>query len=423
MKMHTKIFIGLLGGAIVGSLLAMLKLGQAAAYIKPLGDLFIKLLKMITIPLIMVSIMAATAGFADLKKLGRVGLKGVSFFLISTIFAVSLGMTAANIFKPGQHLDPEKKQALMAEIRTNADFQKQIDSSVGKKKKAADFFLDLIPANPFAALAQGDMLAVITFSVLLGLAFSLIASSKREKVLELLQAVNDALIALVKGVMKLAPFAVFALIASVVTQFGFHFLLSLLRYSLVTIGVMAAFLFGYYGLAVLFLARTNPVHFFRNLSAVGLLAFSTSSSNAVLPENMISCEQKLGVNRDITSFILPLGATINMSGTSIYHGVSVVFIAQVFGYSLPLQKQLIIILSATLAAIGTAGIPGIGIITLALVLGAANIPAEGIGLIIGVERILDMCRTVLNVLGDSATALIVDRSEKRREQRQRGIIP
>ncbi len=421
--MHTKIFIGLLGGAIVGSLLAMLKLGQAAAYIKPLGDLFIKLLKMITIPLIMVSIMAATAGFGDLKKLGRVGLKGVSFFLISTIFAVSLGMTAANLFKPGQHLDPEKKQALMAEIRTNADFQKQIDSGVGKKKKAADFFLDLIPANPFASLAQGDMLAVITFSVLLGLAFSLIASAKREIVLELLQAVNDALIALVKGVMKLAPFAVFALIASVVAQFGFHFLLSLLRYSLVTIGVMAAFLFGYYGLAVLLLARCNPVNFFRNLSAVGLLAFSTSSSNAVLPENMISCEQKLGVNRDITSFILPLGATINMSGTSIYHGVSVVFIAQVFGYTLPLQKQLIIILSATLAAIGTAGIPGIGIITLALVLGAANIPAEGIGLIIGVERILDMCRTVLNVLGDSATALIVDRSEKRREQRQRGIIP
>ena len=423
MKMHTKIFIGLVGGAITGSLLALLKWGEAAAYIKPLGDLFIKLLKMITIPLIMVSIMAATAGFGDLKKLGRVGLKGVSFFLISTIFAVSLGMTAANLFKPGQHLDPEKKQALMAEIRTNADFQKQIDSGVGKKKKAADFFLDLIPANPFAALARGDMLAVITFSVLLGLAFSLIAAQKREKVLELLEAVNDALIALVKGVMKLAPFAVFALIASVVAQFGFHFLLSLLRYSLVTIGVMAAFLFGYYGLAVLLLARTNPLHFFRNLSSVGLLAFSTSSSNAVLPENMISCEQKLGVNRDIASFILPLGATINMSGTSIYQGVSAVFIAQVFGYALTLQQQLVIVLSATLAAIGTAGIPGIGIITLALVLGSANIPAEGIGLIIGVERILDMFRTVLNVLGDSATALIVDRSEKRREQRQRGIIP
>ena len=423
MKMHTKIFIGLLGGAIAGSLLAMLKLGDAVAYIKPLGDLFIKLLKMITIPLIMVSIMAATAGFGDLKKLGRVGLKGVTFFLISTVFAVSLGMTAANLFKPGQHLDPEKKQALMAEIRANADFQKQIDSGVGRKKKAADFFLDLIPANPFAALAQGDMLAVITFSVLLGLAFSLIAAQKREKVLELLEAANDALIALVKGVMKLAPFAVFALIASVVAQFGFHFLLSLLRYSLVTIGVMASFLFGYYGLAVLILARTNPLHFFRNLSSVGLLAFSTSSSNAVLPENMISCEQKLGVDRDIASFILPLGATINMSGTSIYQGVSAVFIAQVFGYALTLQQQLVIVLSATLAAIGTAGIPGIGIITLALVLGSANIPAEGIGLIIGVERILDMCRTVLNVLGDSATALIVDRSEKRREQRQRGIIP
>jgi len=181
---------------------------------------------------------------------------------------------------------------------------------------------------------------------------------------------------------------------------------------------MAFFLFGYYSLAVALLGGISPLLFFRRLSSVGLLAFSTSSSNAVLPENMVSCEQKLGMERSIVSFVLPLGATINMSGTSIYHGVSAVFIAQVFGVTLSLHQQALVVLTATLAAVGTAGIPGIGIVTLSMVLGSAGIPLEGIGLIIGVERILDMCRTVLNVMGDSATALIVDRSEKRRERRR-----
>jgi Na+/H+-dicarboxylate symporter len=417
MKLHTKIFIGLLAGAIAGSLLALFKVNDVAAYIKPVGDIFIKLLKMIAIPLIAVSIMGATAGFADLKKLGRVGLKGVSFFLASMVLAASLGIVAANLFQPGKNLDPAKKEAIMAGVQADGDWQKKAAAG-SPRASVGDFLLSMVPANPFAALANGDMLAVITFSILLGLAFTLIAPAKRDRVVELLDSVNDALIVLVKGVMRLAPYAVFALIASVIAQFGFHFLLALLEYSLVTIGVMAVFLFAYYGLAVFLLGRVNPLLFFRSLSSVGLLAFSTSSSNAVLPENMISCEQKLGIDRGIVSFILPLGATINMSGTSIYQGVSAVFIAQVFGIALSLQQQLLIVITATLAAVGTAGIPGIGIITLAMVLGTSGLPLEGIGLIIGVERILDMCRTVLNVLGDSATALIVDRSEKRRERRR-----
>jgi Na+/H+-dicarboxylate symporter len=419
MKLHTKIFIGLLAGAIAGSLLALFRVDGVAAYIKPVGDIFIKLLKMIAIPLIAVSIMGATAGFADLKKLGRVGLKGLSFFLASMVLATSLGIVAANLFQPGKNLDPAKKEAIMAGVSANPDWQKKTAAGAGgPRASVGDFLLSIVPANPFSALANGDMLAVITFSILLGLAFTLIAPVKRDKVVELLDAVNDALIMLVKGVMQLAPYAVFALIASVIAQFGFHFLLALLEYALVTIGVMAVFLFAYYGLAVFLLGRVSPLLFFRSLSSVGLLAFSTSSSNAVLPENMICCEQKLGIDRGIVSFILPLGATINMSGTSIYQGVSAVFIAQVFGIALSLQQQLLIVLTATLAAVGTAGVPGIGIITLAMVLGASGIPLEGIGLIIGVERILDMCRTVLNVLGDSATALIVDRSEKRRERRR-----
>ncbi len=419
MKLHTKIFIGLVAGTAAGSLLAMLDAGAVAAYVKPLGDIFIQLLKMIAIPLIAVSIMGATAGFADLKKLGRIGLKAVAFFLVSMILAVSLGIAAANLFQPGKNLDAAKKEAIQAGIQSEGRWQHPASpSATAARTRPGEFLLALIPANPFAALASGDMLPVITFSLLLGLAFTLIAPSKRDKVLELLDALNDALVALVKGVMRLAPYAVFALITAVIAQFGFHFLLALLEYALVTIGTMAIFLFGYYSLAVALLGGTSPLFFFRRLGSVGLLAFSTSSSNAVLPENMVSCEQKLGMDRGVVSFVLPLGATINMSGTSIYQGVSAVFIAQVFGITLSLQQLALVVLTATLAAVGTAGIPGIGIVTLSMVLGSAGIPLEGIGLIIGVERVLDMCRTVLNVMGDSATALIVDRSEKRRERRR-----
>jgi len=419
MKLHNKILIGLLAGTLLGSALVLLQIGQLSSYFKPLGDLFIKLLKMITIPLIMVSIMGATAGFSDIKKLGRVGLKGVGFFLLSTVLAVSIGMGAANLLKPGSGVDESKKEAILSEIRSSPDWQKQMDQqSSDPRRSPADFILSLIPANPFAALADGDMLAVITFSVLFGLASAMIGGSKRDLLLGLFDAANEALVKLVKLVMGLAPYAVCALIASVITQFGFRFLLSLLEYCAVAMGIMALFLFAYYSLMIYTLGHTSPWRFFSAMRSVALLAFSTSSSNATLPENMIDCEQKLGIRKEIASFILPLGATINMSGTAIYQGVSVVFIAQVFGITLSLHQLLMVVLTATMAAVGTAGIPGIGIVTLAMVLGSVGIPIEGIGLIIGVERILDMSRTVLNVLGDSATALIVHQSEERRLMRE-----
>ncbi len=415
MKLHNKILIGLIAGSLLGSALVMLEIGHLSAYIKPLGDIFIKLLKMITIPLIMVSIMGATAGFSDVKKLGRVGIKGVGFFLLSTTLAVSIGLGASSLLKPGGGIDAAKKEAILTDIRSSPDWQKQMTrQNSDPRRTPADFLLSLIPANPFTALAEGDMLAVITFSILFGLAVTMITASRRDLILGLLDAANEALVKLVKMVMTLAPYAVCALIASVITQFGFNFLLSLLEYCAAAMGIMAFFLFVYYSLMISTLGRTSPWRFFSAMRSVALLAFSTSSSNAVLPENMIDCEQKLGIRKEIASFILPLGATINMSGTAIYQGVSVMFIAQVFGMSLSLHQLLIVVLTATLAAVGTAGIPGIGIVTLAMVLGSAGIPVEGIGLIIGVERILDMSRTVLNVLGDSATALIVHQSEERR---------
>lgn len=416
MKLHNKILLGLIAGLILGALLVHLDLGHLASLIKPIGDLFIKLLKMVTLPLIMVSIMGAVSGFTDLKKLGRVGMKAVGFFLLSTTLAVTTGMAAANLLRPGSGVDEAKKETIMQEIRSSPDWQKQVTrQGRDPRRSAGDFILALVPANPFAALSEGDMLAVITFSILFGLAVTLIAPAKKETINAILDAANDALIQLVKIIMKLAPYAVCALIAAVITQFGFHFLLALLAYAAATIGTMALFLFGYYSLTISTLARVNPLRFFSAMRSVALLAFSTSSSNATLPENMIDCEQKLGIRKEIAAFVLPLGATINMSGTAIYQGVSVVFIAQVFGISLSLHQLLMVILTATLAAVGTAGIPGIGIVTLAMVLGTAGIPLEGIGLIIGVERILDMCRTVLNVMGDSATALIVHQTEERRK--------
>jgi Na+/H+-dicarboxylate symporter len=313
-------------------------------------------------------------------------------------------------------VDEAKKAAIMKEIHASPDWQKHLNRpDSDPRRSAGDFLLALVPINPFAALVEGDMLAVITFSMLFGLAVTLIAPARKEAINTMLDAVNDALVQLVKIIMKLAPYAVFALIASVITQFGFHFLLALLAYAATAIGAMALFLFGYYSLTISTLARVSPLRFFSAMRSVALLAFSTSSSNATLPENLIDCEQKLGIRREIAAFVLPLGATINMAGTAIYQGVSVIFIAQVFGIALSLPQLLMIILTATLAAVGTAGIPGIGIVTLAMVLGTAGIPLEGIGLIIGVERILDMCRTVLNVLGDSATALIVHQSEERRK--------
>ncbi|HSQ36223.1 MAG TPA: cation:dicarboxylase symporter family transporter, partial [Candidatus Binatia bacterium] len=271
MKLHTRILFGLLAGLALGTLLAWLKLGSFAAYLKPVGDVFIKLLKMITIPLIMVSIMGASAGFSDLKKLKRIAFKTIAFFLVSTILAVSMGILAADAFQPGQGLDAAKKQAILADSEGNADWQKQLAAgAAAQKKTVAAFLLELIPANPFTALAAGDMLGVITFSLLLGLALTLIDPGKKQKITDLLDAANDALIVLVKGVMKLAPWAVFTLITAAIAQFGFHFLWSLLGYCLLTIGVMAVFLFAYYSLAILVLGRFNPIAFFKAMSSVGL---------------------------------------------------------------------------------------------------------------------------------------------------------
>jgi len=403
MKIYTKIAIGLLLGALIGPFL-----GEYALIIEPFGKAFIKLIVMLVVPLVMASLISGTASLGDIKKLGRVGIKTIIYYIVATALAVSLGLLLANTVKPGMGLDPQAKAKLLADYKGTTT--EQIGKAI-ERPGIAELFLNLIPSNPFKAMAESDMLPIIVFSILFGIGMTMIAEKRRNRLLGILDGINDTMIKLVEIVMKIAPYAVFALIAAVAGRFGFRILLNLAKYVILTIFGLLLYMGVVYSASVKFLGGINPLRFFKIFLPVQLTAFSTSSSNATLPVNMKTTMEELKVPKDITSFVLPLGATVNMNGTAIYHGVSAVFIAQVYGINLTFYDQLMIVLTATLASIGCAGVPGIGMITLTIVLKAIGIPLEGIALIMGVERILDMFRTTLNVTGDSTCAIFVAWSE------------
>jgi Na+/H+-dicarboxylate symporter len=276
-----------------------------------------------------------------------------------------------------------------------------------------DVLLRIIPTNPIRAMADGDMLGLIFFSLALGIALTYLPSSRSQPVIDFLDGLNEAIIQLVHLIMKVAPYGVFALMAAVTGRFGFPILITLIKYALVVLVGLVIHGGGVYSLLVRTLGGMSPLRFFRGMREAQLVAFSTSSSNAALPFNMKCCQENLGVPKEITSFVLPLGATINMDGTALYQGVAAVFIAQVYGLPLTMIDQLMIVLTATLASIGAAGVPGAGIVTLTLVLQTIGIPLEGIALILGVDRILDMCRTVVNMTGDATCAVFIARTEKK----------
>ena len=278
-------------------------------------------------------------------------------------------------------------------------------------KNVGDILLSMIPTNPIQAMVEANMLAIIVFSIFFGVSLTMINEGPRSKVLGVLEGINDAMITMVGVIMSLAPYGVFAIIAAVTATLGIDFLLSLVNYAIVTISALVLYFLIFYGLVIQIFGGISPIKFFKEMRPVMLFAFSTSSSNATLPENMRVCSEKLGVSREVVSFTLPLGATVNMDGTAIYQGISAMFIAQVFGIPLGLEQQLMIVLTASLASIGAAGVPGIGMVTLALVLSSVGLPAAGIALVLGVERILDMVRTMLNVTGDAAASVVVGKSE------------
>ncbi len=402
MKLHTQILLALIFGAILGPWL-----GESATAIKPLGDAFINLLVMIVVPLVMASLIVGTASLGDLRKLGRIGMKTVAFYLVATALAVAVGLIAAQTLNPGTGLDEATKARMLTDF---AGVTAEQLERMAEKPSIAELLVRIIPRNPFRAMVETNFLQIIFFAILFGISLTILPEGRRKPVMDVLNGINDAMIVLVKLVMKVAPIGVFALIAAVAAQFGYGVLLTLLKYVSITIGAMVVFTLVFYPVA-LRISGMSPLFFLKRFYEVFIFAFSTSSSNATLPLNLQVSEEDLGVSNEVAAFVLPLGATVNMNGTAIYQGVSAVFIAQVFGISLGLGDLLTIVLTATLASIGAAGVPGIGMVTLTIVLTQLGIPLEGIALVVGVERILDMTRTAVNVTGDTVCAIWVASTE------------
>lgn len=403
LTLPTKIMIGLLAGIPIGLLL-----GPRAELLRPVGDLFIRLIWMIVVPLVFASIFVGTASLGDIRKLGRIGARTMAYYLMTTAIAITIGLAIAGIARPGAGIQQETKTHLLQSYA--GDASRSIDLA-GKRPSVIDTIVDIVPKNPFESLTSADMLQIIFFSIMFGIAVTMIPGGKGKILIDFFDAVTDAMTQLVHIVMKMAPLGVLCLIAAVVGRFGAEILLSLVRYALVVLAGLVLHMGTIYSAAVWGFARMSPLRFFRGVRPAQIIAFSTSSSNATLPVNIQCAEENLGVSKEVASFVLPLGATINMDGTALYQGVATVFIAQVYGIPLTILDQVTIVLMATLASIGTAGVPSVGLITLTMVMKMVGVPLEGIALILGVDRILDMCRTVVNVTGDASAAVIVAAGE------------
>lgn len=409
LQLHTKILLGLVAGIVLGVPANRLGFSDfVVVYIKPLGSVFIKLISMVVVPLVFASLLVGTASLNDIRKLGRIGTKTFLYYLCTTAIAVTIGLFLANTLKPGVGLAEDVRDKL---IKSSSE---QVDAKIGAtvdRLSVTDVLLKIVPTNPVRAFVEGEMLQIIFLALFTGICLTLISPERSGPVVAFFQGVNDVMIRMVHIIMRLAPYGVFALIAAVVASFGVEILVLLLRYAAVVIAGLGLHVIVVYSAAIKIFTKQKIGAFFRGIRPAQLIAFSSSSSSATLPVTMECTEKNLGVSSKICSFALPLGATINMDGTALYQGVSAVFIAQVYGMDLSIAQQLIIVLTTTLASVGTAGTPGAGIITLAIVLESIGVPLEGIAIIMGVERILDMCRSVVNVTGDASCAVVVAASE------------
>ncbi len=389
MKLWVKILIGFALGAVVG-----LIVGPSIAVVKPLGDLFIRLIKMLIVPMVFCSLVVGASSIGDLRKLGRVGGKTIIYFLATTAIAITLAIIFAIIFNPAGGY-------ILKEVGTY---------EAKAMPKVADVILNMVPTNPISAMATDNMLQIIVFALFVGISISLIGE-KGKPALDFFDSVAETMYRIVGMVMGYAPIGVFALIAWVVGTAGAEVLLPLARVIFVVYFVNILHAVVVYSGAVRIFAGMSPVQFFKGFFEAMMVAFSTCSSSATLPISMRLAQENLGVPKEIASFVQPLGATINMDGTAIYQGVCAVFIANVFGITLGFPQYIMIIVAATLASIGTAGVPGAGMIMLSLVLETVGLPLEGILLVAGIDRILDMIRTSMNVTGDAAGAVVIAASE------------
>lgn len=421
LPLHTRIFIGLVVGVVAGVAVNLMLGGDNPRVIwvvsnitEPVGQLFLRLLLMIVLPLVFSSLVVGVAGIGDIRRLGRVGLKSFAYTLLISAISVVIGLGLANTIRPGERIDPATASAL--EQRYGTDATRQVENAT--KGVAADSPMmqvvkTLVPANPVAAMSSEtpNMLHVMFFALFLGIAITLIPEPRSAPFVRLMEALYQISAKIIDIVMKIAPFAVACLLFNNTARFGLDLLAALGWFVVTVLLGLAIHMFGVYSLSIYFLSRLNPLDFFRRIKTVMLTAFSTSSSNATLPTSLRVSEENLGVPREINSFVLTVGATANQNGTALYEGVTVLFLAQLAGVDLTLGQQVMVAYLAILGGIGTAGVPSGSIPFIIVVLATIGVNPALIAIIIGVDRILDMCRTTLNVVGDITAATYVARSE------------
>jgi Na+/H+-dicarboxylate symporter len=413
-KLHTQLFVSLAAGAAAGVLARLLSLGWLLGFLvalEPVGIAFIRLITMVVIPLVVASLFVGTASLGDLRRLGRIGGKTLAYFLATTLVAATIGLALALMVRPGAGMNPAVREAMARQFEGAAQ---GAAATAQTAPSLVERLVAMVPRNPVEAAAEMDLLPLIVFTIIFGAAASLVAEERRRVIVTFFEGVNELCMVVIAWVMKLAPYAVFALIAAVVSRFGIELLQRLVVYSAVVAVGLLLHTAGTFGLALRFLARVRIGTFIKHVGEAPLLAFSTSSSNATLPVSMEVTEKNLGVSNEVASFVLPLGATINMNGSALYKGATAVFVAQVYGLTLGGADLLTIILTSTLAAVAGVGVPSSSLVTTLIVLNAIGLgpqAAAGIALVLGVERPLDMLRTAVNVTGDLTGAAVIARSE------------
>ncbi len=408
MSLTSRILIAMVAGLVVGIglhyFMGAVEAGLASfiqVYITDglfdvVGKVFIASLKVLVVPMVFVSLVCGSSGLgSDNARMGAIAGKSLGLYMLTTGLAITLALSAAIIIQPGANI----------ELSTTSEFIAKEPPSLKQ------VLIDIFPSNPVQAMAEGNMLQIIVFALLFGLSISR-AGEQGQRIREFFDQLNEVIMSMVNILMQIAPYGVFCLLAALFAEIGLDILGSLAHYFFTLVGVLLIHAIAVYGSLVTFLARLNPLQFFSKMRPVQLFAFSTASSNATLPVTLNVVEKRIGVDNSVASFTLPLGATINMDGTAIMQGVATAFIAQAYGIDIGVAGYLTVVATATLASIGTAGVPGVGLIMLAMVLQQVNLPVEGIALIIGVDRLLDMLRTAINVTGDAAVTCVVARSEK-----------
>ncbi|MEC7262331.1 MAG: dicarboxylate/amino acid:cation symporter [Bacteroidota bacterium] len=412
LELHWRILIGMTMGVLFALLMVQFEWGPklVADWIKPFGNIFINSLKLIAVPLILASLIKGVSDLKDISKLSKMGGRTIGIYILTTVIAVSIGLMVVNIVKPGNSITEDTRNELVENYKGDAD---SIKSKADKQKEAGPLqaLEDLVPSNIFkAASDNGNMLQVIFFAIFFGIGLILIPEEQATPVKKFFDGFNEVILKLIDIIMLAAPYGVFALLAALVVESPSMDLFKALAWYAFCVVLGLILMINVYFLIVWVFTKKTPAFFLKGMSPAQLLAFSTSSSAATLPVTMERVEEHLGVEEEVTSFVLPIGATINMDGTSLYQAVAAVFIAQAFGMDLSLSAQLGIIVTATLASIGSAAVPGAGMVMLVIVLAQAGIPEAGLALIFAVDRPLDMCRTVVNVTGDATVSMVVAKS-------------